>query len=165
MRGTNAWMPWTTPIRFTSSTHFHSSSGALHTGPATATPALLKTACAAPKRSYVRCASDSTSEAFETSQRAWIDSHPGGSRRAVSASPFSSTSAIATCAPSAAHASASSRPIPLAAPVTTTTLPSRFTRVFVPGTNSFAVLGLVELHVEAAGHLEVRDEPVAVVLH
>src|SRR5258706_8843240 len=36
---------------------------------------------------------------------------------------------------------------------------------FVPGTNSLAVLRLVELHVEAAGHLEVRDETVAVVLH
>src|SRR5258708_2041489 len=36
---------------------------------------------------------------------------------------------------------------------------------FVPGTNSFAVFGLVELHVEAARHLEVRDEAVAVVLH
>ena len=50
MRGTNERMPCTTPMRLMSRTHFQSSSVAVQAGPQTATPALLKMRCAAPKR-------------------------------------------------------------------------------------------------------------------
>src|SRR5688500_5499292 len=124
MRGTKARMPWATPMRFTPSTHCHSSAVVVHAGPQTATPALLNSRCTAPKRAYASAARLSTSDSFDTSQRtARLSAAPMS--RVVSAIPGSSTSASATRMPSRAQASASSRPMPLPPPVTTATLPRR----------------------------------------
>src|SRR5690242_13196406 len=126
MRGTNDRTPWTTPMRLMPSVHCQSSRVAVQAGPPTATPALLKTRCTAPKRSHARAASKSTSGAFETSQRKDSQRTPSfATSSAVSRIPFSSMSASATAMASRAHATASSRPMPLPAPVTTAVLPFR----------------------------------------
>src|SRR5580700_2313244 len=124
MRGTNARMPWTTPKRFTPRIHSQSRSGTCHIGPPMPMPALLHTTCTLPNASNVRRANSSTCAALETSVRtAMASALPLAIASRTSPSGLSSTSASTTFMPSRAKRSANARPIPLAAPVTTATLP------------------------------------------
>ena len=68
MIGRNARTPWITPYRLIPSTQSHSVSGPVHALPLPATPALLHSTWAAPKRSSVRRARSSTCSACEASQ-------------------------------------------------------------------------------------------------
>src|SRR5579875_1473748 len=120
--GTNVRMPWITPQRLTPRIHSQSASVTSQASPPTDTPALLQTTCTAPKASSVRCASASTSDAFDTSVGTARTRAPElASARSAAASAPCSTSASTTFIPAAANRSASARPIPLAAPVTTAT--------------------------------------------
>src|SRR5579862_2796781 len=126
IRGTKERTPCTTPMRLMSSVHFQSSIVAVQMGPATATPALLKTRWTAPNFSQALAASASRSPGFETSQRMHSARTPiCAIAISVSRMPFSSMSASTTFAPSRAQAITSSRPMPLPAPVTTAVLPFR----------------------------------------
>ena len=122
-------MPWITPQRLTPSVHAQSASVSVHIGPALPpTPALLQTTCAAPKCSTVRAASAATAAPSCTSVRTastLARPAPGGRQASTAPSGPSSTSASTTFIPSAAKRSARALPMPLAAPVTTATLPPR----------------------------------------
>src|SRR4051794_12090314 len=74
--GTNAWIPWTMPIRLTPTSHSQSDSVDSHSGPLTATPALLKSRWTRPKRDTVRCASASTEPFHATSVTVDVHSAP-----------------------------------------------------------------------------------------
>ncbi len=128
--GTNARTPWMTPHRLTPSVHSQSAALSVHIGPAPPpTPALLHTTCTAPKRSTARAASASTEAPSATSVRTASTPARAPSMAsiapAVSASAASSTSASTTLIPSAANLVARLLPMPLPAPVTTATLPTR----------------------------------------
>src|SRR5436309_2946015 len=123
-RGTKARTPWMTPQRLTPITQAQSRSVSVHMGPPAATPALLHTTWAVPNSSKVRAARASTDSPFETSVRTGSTVAPVSARRLdASLRGASSMSAITTRMPSAQKRSASPNPIPLAAPVTTATLP------------------------------------------
>src|SRR3954451_2066753 len=113
-----------TPHRLTPSTHCHDEIGPNQASAVDATPALLQTTCAAPKWSSVAAASACTDDSSETSVFTVSVSTPFAPICfAAAAKPSSSTSASTTCSPFFAKRSASARPMPLAAPVTTATLP------------------------------------------
>src|SRR5262245_29153060 len=112
-----------TPHRLTPRSHSQSATVCIQVRPERATPALLHTTCTAPKRSSAACASASTSAAFDTSVRTSSACRPvAATSPAASLSAPASTSASTTCIPAAAKRSASARPIPLPAPVTTAIL-------------------------------------------
>ncbi len=122
--GRNARTPWTTPQRFTPSTHCQLDTGPNHESARLATPALLQTTWTAPKRLSAADASACTAASSLTSVGTVIASTP--MPVIVSAAvlrPPSSTSASTTLRPLRANRSASASPIPLAAPVTTATRP------------------------------------------
>src|SRR5579885_575421 len=120
--GKNVRMPWITPTSLTPRIHTQPERVTSQASPPTDTPALLQTTCTAPKASSVRCASASTSDAFDTSVGTARTRAPElASARSAAASAPCSTSASTTFIPAAANRSASARPIPLAAPVTTAT--------------------------------------------
>src|SRR4051812_27319477 len=125
MRGTNARIPWTTPIMFTPIVHSHPASGTSHVSPpAPPTPALLHAMCAVPKRSNVEFAKACTWSSSLTSHTQPAASMPSAANSATAASSGpASMSASATCIPAWPNASASARPMPLAPPVMATTLP------------------------------------------
>ena len=122
MRGTNSWMPCSTPHTFTPSSQAKSSSPRVHMWPPWKTPALLHSTCTAPNSPKHRLARCRTAEASDTSV-IWVSTLASPASAAVRASPPWSTSASIKAIPSAANRRASARPMPLAAPVTTATLP------------------------------------------
>src|SRR5512132_456594 len=92
-----------------------------------ATPALLQRTWTPPKALHACSASAWTESSLRTSVLTVTALTPAFSApAAVSAMPVSSRSATTTLAPSPANARQSARPIPLAPPVTTATLPLRF---------------------------------------
>ena len=101
----------------------HSSSVVSVNGPATAIPALFTTTSGTPWESATRRASAATASASATSTVAATAAEPIAD--AVSAAAASDRSAATTRAPRAANACAVARPIPLPAPVTTTSAPSQ----------------------------------------
>ena len=114
-----------TPHRLTPSTHFHAESGPNHGSARLATPALLQTTCTAPKRSIAAAARAFTAASSLTSvgTASVLTPRPAiFSEAACSAG--CSTSARTTSSPARANRSASAKPIPLAAPVTTATFPT-----------------------------------------
>src|SRR4051794_29202145 len=127
MRGTKALTPWMTPQRLTSRIHRHSLSSNRQVAPMSATPALLQRTSAPPKRSQAVSARRSTSSKRRTSVTAVrIVLEDGRFSDCAAESRRSAwTSAMTRCMPCAARRSQSARPIPLAAPVTTATLPLR----------------------------------------
>ena len=87
-------------------------------------PALLTMTSMAPKVSTAKAARANTSARSVTSVRRWATVPPAAViDSAVAARPSTSMSAATTLAPRAATIWATSRPNPLAAPVTTTTFP------------------------------------------
>src|SRR5579883_780239 len=121
-----------TPQRLTPRIHCQSARLLPQTVVPPPTPALLKSKCTAPQVSYAFCASASTSSAFETSVCTASTSAPLAriSSPACLRAP-ASTSASTTFMPSCALFSASARPMPLAAPVTTATFPWK-SSIFLP---------------------------------
>src|SRR3954470_10392968 len=113
-----------TPQRLTPRTHCHDEIGPNHASAVDATPALLHTTCAPPKRSRLAAASACTDASSVTSVFTVSVSTPLVSTCfAAAASPSSSTSARTTFIPLCPKRCASANPMPLAAPVTTATLP------------------------------------------
>ena len=93
--------------------------------PATRRPRCCTRRAPSPKRSIAAAASACTDASSLTSVRTVSVSTPRAPMRsAAAASPASSTSASTTCMPALANRSANASPIPLAAPVTTATLPA-----------------------------------------
>jgi hypothetical protein len=89
-------------------------------------PALLKAMSRRPNRSTADCGAASTSSPRVTSHITANDRPPACSiTRAVSTLPSMATSATTTLAPSRANARALARPMPLVAPVTNATFPSK----------------------------------------
>src|SRR3954468_19550174 len=107
MRGTNARVPLRMPQRLTPSVHAKSAAGLSHMRPPANTPALLHRTSTPLCSAKTRSASVATESASLTSVM-WS---------------VPSMSAPMTCMPSAVNRSTSARPMPLAAPVTTATLP------------------------------------------
>ena len=120
----NTLTPWITPHKLTPITHAQSFQVASHAGPPAATPALLNSKSAWPNASSVRRASSSTSLRFETSVLT-LRTLPPRVFSSVSALArvTSSMSARTTFTPAITQRSAIPRPMPLAAPVITATLP------------------------------------------
>src|SRR5215471_1200700 len=123
--GRKARIPWMTPHRLTPSTHFHAESGPNHGSAWLATPALLQTTCTVPKRSTAAAARALTAASLLTSvgTASVLAPRPAIFSEAAS-SAGCSTSASTTSSPARANRSASAKPIPLAAPVTTATFPA-----------------------------------------
>src|SRR4029077_6675216 len=112
------------PHKLTAITHSQSFQVASHAAPPAATPALLNSKCTWPNASSVCRANRSTSLRFETSVLT-PSTVPPAVFSSVSALVrlASSISARTTFMPSLTHRSAIPRPMPLAAPVITATLP------------------------------------------
>src|SRR6185436_2113907 len=126
IRGTNVSMPWITPQRLTPTAHSQSRWVADSSPPQRATPALLHSTWTAPISANARSASAWTCSSRLTSVLTATAALPARATSAtVSAIPASSRSATTTRAPSRAKARESARPIPLAPPVTTATLPPK----------------------------------------
>src|SRR5918997_6576775 len=126
--GTKALMPWITPQTFTSSAQRQSLSVWSHIRPSAPapTPALLHRTWTAPWASSVASRSASTEAKSATSVTTPATSNPSSRRAATVASRTgASTSASITFMPSRAKRSPMARPMPLAPPVTTATLPAR----------------------------------------
>ena len=123
--GRKARIPWMTPHRLTPSTHFHAESGPNHGSARLATPALLQTTCTDPKRSIAAAARALTAASSLTSVGTASVLPPRPAICSAAArSAGCSTSASTTSSPARANRSASAKPIPLAAPVTTATFPA-----------------------------------------
>src|SRR5436305_757944 len=119
----NARVPWTRPQKLTPKSQPSSSGTASRIVDVTATPALLNTApSGAGSHARTSSANRTTSAASLTSSTR--RSTAPDSDAAVFCSPDPSTSAIATGEPSRESRYASARPIPEAAPVTTTGRPA-----------------------------------------
>src|SRR3990172_2359079 len=129
MMGTNTLTPWMTPHRLTPRTHSQSFTVCCQITPPTPTPALLQSTCTPPKVSTVNLASASMSSPRDTSVRFEATVAPFAFiSLSVRSRACCSTSASTTFIPSDAKRSAIARPMPLAPPVTTATLPlSSFT--------------------------------------
>src|SRR5688572_11166667 len=114
-----------TPHRLTDNVHSQSRSLSVQSGPVPpATPALLTMICATPSRSRTSAAAASSDAALPTSARIAITVAPAAaSARSAASSAGCSTSSRASLTCSAASRCASERPIPLAPPVMTATLP------------------------------------------
>ncbi len=117
--------PWITPQRLTPSTHSQSASETDSKAPPEPTPALLHTTWTAPKASRAERRISSTCSAFETSATTVTTSTEDGRPAAAAARAPPSTSASTSFMPSVAKRFARARPMPLAPPVTTATLPDR----------------------------------------
>jgi hypothetical protein len=90
------------------------------------TPALLKAMSRRPNRSTADCSAALMSSPRVTSHVTASDRPPACSiTRAVSRVPWVAMSPTTTLAPSCANARAVARPMPLVAPVTNATLPSK----------------------------------------
>src|SRR5439155_6982763 len=114
---------WITPQRFTPMTHSQSWWVADSRPPCTVTPALLHSTWTAPHCLNARSARVCTSARRLTSVLTVMASLPASfTAVTVPSIPASSTSATTTRAPARARPRHSSRPIPLAPPVTTATL-------------------------------------------
>ena len=125
INGVKVRTPWITPHRSTSMIHRQVSRSISHDRPPPDTPALLHATCTAPNTSIAAAPSRSTSAGFETSAVTANTSAPAERSSWATVSSVSvSTSASTTFMPCCANAVASARPIPLAAPVTTATLPA-----------------------------------------
>ncbi|MNJ46185.1 hypothetical protein D3C77_413100 [compost metagenome] len=118
-RGRNAWMPWITPHRLTSSIHFQSFRVRSEIAAIGPMPALLHKMSTLPCRLIALSARACTLALLVTSVRMPI----APISRAVACRRSSSMSAMITCAPWAIIRSAIPRPIPEAPPVMTATLP------------------------------------------
>ena len=124
MRGRKEATPCTTPCKFTPNTHIHSATESVACLPPPPTPALLHSTCTAPNRAKAAVASASTASAEDTSTSCVITSPPKArTDSAAVARVFVSRSAITTSSPAFANRFDMAKPIPLAAPVTTATLP------------------------------------------
>ena len=120
--GRKARVPLTTPPKLIRRSHSSSSGSAPRTGDVTATPALLNTAASgAVSHSRTSAAKRSWAAASATSSTR-VSTGPG-SDRAVSFTPVSLTSAMATGEPDRDSRCARLRPMPEAAPVITTGRP------------------------------------------
>src|SRR5438094_381140 len=114
-----------TPQTFTAKSHSASRSGVSITGASAPTPALLQRTSTRPKAAQARSASASTDARSVTSHATPMLRTPArASSAAASLARVASTSATTTLAPRAARARAIPRPMPLAPPVTTATLPA-----------------------------------------
>src|SRR5665213_3196985 len=142
--------------------------GSVHASPIPVMPALLHSTCAAPNRSSVNSARAATARSEDVSQTVEAMSAPSALNFAwTSARRISSMSARTTFIPSATNISLSAKPIPLAAPVTTATLPSRFFMWSSYETRS-VVLGAARIHdlhlledLCVADHLDLCDQIVS----
>ncbi len=124
MAGRNAFTPWITPQRLTPSVHSQSARSIAEIDAPPATPALFITTSAGPQADVQASRSPSTDAHSATSHGTASTSPPAAAMAAaVSSSGGCSMSATTTLIPSAANACATARPIPLAPPVTTATLP------------------------------------------
>src|SRR5450759_1978063 len=114
------------PVRLTEMTHCHSPCSSSRTGPPPATPAAFTRPSIRPNVSVVD-ATRSTTEASSLTSTCRNDHDPvsGGSPSCSVQSTHSARSAPITVAPSLSRRSAHAKPIPEAAPVTTTTLSLR----------------------------------------
>src|ERR1700722_8403135 len=125
--GTNAWMPFTTPITLTSSDQRQSLTWCSHSWPSDPEPipALLQTRWTAPNRSRVASRRASTDSSDVTSVTTPMTSRPLSLNSLVVASTNAgTTSATTTFIPSVPKRSANARPMPCPPPVTTATLPT-----------------------------------------
>ena len=115
------------PRRFMPRMRSHSSISISASGVALfSTPALLNAQSRRPKALTARATAAWTSSGFDTSQVIASTSAPAAlTCSAVSCRATSPRSVTATRAPSAANATAVARPMPLAAPVINTVLPSK----------------------------------------
>ncbi len=124
MTGSTAHAPYTEPIRFTSRMRRNSSSVVSSKSDQAMTPALLTQASIRPHRSSAARATPSTCSLTVTSQGTTSASAPRSSTSRAVASRSSTRRAASTRrAPLSASASAIAFPLPLEAPVTTTTRP------------------------------------------
>src|SRR3954447_7234269 len=127
MSGISCFMHRNTPRRLMSKIRSHSSSLTSAAGPTgCSTPALLNAMSSRPNASNVWSSAALTSWPLVTSHRTTSTRPPWSSiSPAVSRLPCSDTSATTTVAPADAKATAVARPIPLAAPVTKATFPTK----------------------------------------
>src|SRR5215217_7684349 len=123
----SCFMATNAPRRFTATRRSHSSSVISWAGlTGCSMPALLKAMSRPPKRSTVAASAASICSLLVTSHATATAWPPACSiRRAVSSTPSAAMSATTTPAPSRANARAAARPMPLVAPVTKATFPSK----------------------------------------
>ena len=125
--GRNACVPCTTPQKLMFISHSKSRMDCAAAVAPRATPALLTIMFTVPCCSATNSAQANTASRSATSTVAGVTLTPKPSHRStVSASPVSSTSLGATCAPRRASSTLSALPIPEPAPVTATTFPAKF---------------------------------------
>ena len=133
MSGTNVEMPWMTPHWLAPRIQRQSSSLKSQIGPPSPTPALLWTRCTAPKRSSAWSRKARTEAPSDTSVTTPMASAPrAASSPSASFRGPSSMSAMTIFIPSVAARSATARPMPLAPPVITATLPCRSSTRMLP---------------------------------
>src|SRR6185312_7412590 len=123
--GRNSIVPCTTPQKLMPISHSMSSSESCATAPMSATPALLMTRSTRPCAARTASRNAVIASREETSTRCVETRRPAAPASiATAASASTLISASASSQPSRARRSASARPMPLAAPVTTATVPA-----------------------------------------